>query len=217
MKSLLTYLITFASGAVLMLLLLHPGCNKSVDCSGCAGSVVIQHDTIRFAEVVHDVPVPFKVVSKIPKTGTAKSKSETSQFDEKSKIQHSALSENSGFGIPEYSPCDSIYYYSDTVGNTRSYVVIQDTISDNSFIGRSVLFKGFDLTNTVTKTIPAPKEKVKLYIGASVTINQRFMDRWGAGPNVLLTIPKIGAVGYYYDARNNAHTGSLMALIRFKK
>lgn len=229
------YLATFAAGAILMLLLIHPGCNK---CPDQQVITVTHRDTIRYAVKVESKPELTKVIRK-----PVKSHAIALQYDQKSNgtaLPDTAPIDNlesvPGFVdlssrimadpssnyfqkgnsslISEPSPCDSIYYYTDTAGDASHYVIITDTLADNSFIGRSVMFGGFNTSET--KTIPA-KDKWRVYIGASFTINQRNMDRWGAGVSALLTIPKIGAVGYYYDARNNAHTGSIMALLRFRK
>lgn len=117
------------------------------------------------------------------------------------------------------SPCDSIAYYSDTTINRMPdscIIVVNDTVQDNKISGRSVWFASrMPLIKTTITEVR--KEKWKVYIGGAFTFNGKYLDRWGAGPKALVTIPKIGGFDYYYDVKNNAHTIGAMALIRFKR
>lgn len=112
------------------------------------------------------------------------------------------------------SPCSEVVVYSDTITGDSIKAVINDTLADNRIIGRSVWMVNL---KPDTKITVVKRERWKFYVGASFTVNQRFMGRWGIGPSALLAIPKIGAISYTFDARNFAHTGGLYVLIRVKK
>ncbi len=117
-----------------------------------------------------------------------------------------------------YDECDSVRYYSDTIRNhtpDTCEIVINDTVI-GKITGRSVWYVNLkpEIRTTITQV---RKEKLKVYVGGAFTLNARFGERWGAGPSALMAIPKVGAINYYYDAKNNAHTAALMALIRFHK
>lgn len=114
------------------------------------------------------------------------------------------------------SPCDTVNIYSDTIRSDDMKAVINDTLVDNRLAGRSVWMVNLKPEVRTTTTL-VKKEKWKVYVGGAVTVNQREMNRWGAGPSAMLTIPKVGGIGYYFDAKNFCHSASFMALIRFKK
>lgn len=116
--------------------------------------------------------------------------------------------------IFEPSPCSDIAYYSDTITGDSCRAVINDTVSDNRITGRSVWMVNL---KPDTKITVVKREKWKFYLGGSFTINQNNTQRWGVGPSALLTIPKVGGISYYFDAKNFAHTGTFFALIRFHK
>lgn len=199
---------------LLWLLLKKP----AFDCDSCFDKKqIVTHDTIYPKDILKPIivkaPEAFKAVAKakfINQTGgTAVGKLLRSEVDKNADSAQACQSASA-------SPCDSIRFYSDTCYAQNSYrAVVNDTV-EGRILGRSVWF--VNLTPEVTTTIEKRlRERWKFYIGGSVTINQRNMDRWGAGPSVLLTIPKIGGISYYFDAKNFAHTGSFYALIRLKK
>jgi hypothetical protein len=112
--------------------------------------------------------------------------------------------------------CNDVAYYSDTITGDSVKAVINDTLVNNRIAGRSVWLANLKPEVRTTTTV-VKKEKWKFYVGASFTINQRFMNRWGVGPSALVTIPKVGGISYTFDARNFAHTGSFFVLVRLKK
>lgn len=186
-------------------------------CPPCyeAGQTVVKVDTIPPADTtlkavrVH-VPEAYKVVSK--KRAKIKAALQVAHPDTL------YIAECDTTIVLPPSVCDSVLYYSDTIRSETEQckAVINDTVMDNRIVGRSVWLINMkpEIRTTITEV---RKDKVKFYIGAAVTINARFMERWGAGPQALLTFPKVGGVNYYYDARNNAHTAGFMALIRFRR
>ncbi len=114
-------------------------------------------------------------------------------------------------------PCDSIYYYSDTFFQRNDYkAVINDTVAGNQVTGRSVWF--VNLKPEIQTTIErVSKERLRVYLGIDFTINARYGRNWGIGPAALLTFPPRFALSYYYDAKNNAHSGGLFVLLKLKK
>lgn len=115
------------------------------------------------------------------------------------------------------SACDSVVMYSDTVEQPGNFkAVIVDTLLNNNIIGRSVWWVNLKPLIRETITLP-PKEKPRLYIGASIKIPGARGVNWGLGPSALATIPKAGAIGYSYDVLGNCHSLTFMALIKLKR
>lgn len=114
------------------------------------------------------------------------------------------------------SACDSVYIYSDSLNKDDVKLVINDTVSNGVLSGRSIWLRNLKPTIKTTETV-VRKEKVKLYIGASFSIDANNLKRWGVGPSALVTIPKIGGIAYTFDVKNFIHHGTLYALIRVKK
>lgn len=191
-------------------------------CPPCyeAGQTVITHDTIwpinPLEPIIVKVPEAFKSVAKKSISKAVRSKTELTESVWKVDGDGHAYAE---LCQDISSPCDTINYYSDTTINRMPdscMIVVNDTITDNKISGRSIWFQSrMPLIKTTITEVR--KEKWKVYIGGAFTYNARELQRWGAGPEVLLTIPKIGGVNYIYDGKNNAHTIGVMALIRFKK
>ncbi len=117
------------------------------------------------------------------------------------------------------SPCDTVNIKSDTIsGSNKVKAIINDTLIDNHIAGRSVwLANTKPDTVTIIETQKTIKEKWKVYLGPSVTIPQFNLPRWDIGLTGALSIPKVGMISYGYAFRNNAHTFSVMPLLRFKK
>lgn len=129
------------------------------------------------------------------------------------------------------SPCDNVRIYerdttvSDTTYSNRlrkqilrihSYrVVVRDTIL-GELLGGKISYLNLDPVTATTIT-KFEKEKVHLYVGIAGTFNARNTDRWGLGPSVNVSLPKIGQIGYYWDGHNNAHTLNIQYQVRFKK
>lgn len=202
------YAAAFLLGAVLMFLLTWKGCKPAFDCSTCEGKTIVKIDTIRYAVKVESKPTVIRVTSK-PKSIL---KTDTVFFGIDNPQDVPMFVDLAG--RMNASPCDSIYFYTDTVGNSQHYAIITDTVMDNSILGRSVEFSGFT-TNAITTKILA--ERWKLYAGISGRYSVKYPGRWEVSPSILLTIPKIGGIQYSYGVRENSHSVSIMALIRFKK
>lgn len=119
---------------------------------------------------------------------------------------------------PEIAGCyDSINYYSDTFYQSNNYrAVVNDTIANNRIAGRSFWFVNLkpDVITTIEKV---RKEKIRVYVGADFTVNANYRNSWGIGPSAIVTLPPRFALSYYYDARNNAHTGGLFVLLKFSR
>lgn len=113
--------------------------------------------------------------------------------------------------------CGSVFYYSDTFYQRNNYrAVVNDTVTGNHISGRSFWFVNLK-PEVQTPIEKEKKEKVRLYLGADVTINAHYFNRWGIGPAALLTLPPGLALSYYYDVRNNAHTGGVFVLLRINR
>lgn len=192
------------------------------DCSKCEGTIttVIKHDTIYPSDTV-----PKLVLNHVPKPTKAYSKAVIHPPAVNIRLEDSLYvfgEDKSPDGNPTVaipSPCDSIILYSDTIRQDKAFkAIINDTLENNHIRGRSVYFASLlpTIKETVTNTVVL-KEKWKVYIGVAGTINARNFDRWGIGPDVFVSIPKIGGALYQYDVRNNAHTFGFSALLRFKK
>lgn len=195
-------------------------------CPPCyeAGQMVIKHDTIyptnTLMPISIKVPEAFKTVSKnkfIKESGaTSAGQVIISESVNKAERYAGNVASPVVLSIPPASDCDSVRLYSDTCYSENNYrAVINDTV-EGKIVGRSIWFVNLkpDITTTITQV---KLERWKFYIGGSFTVNQRNMDRWGVGPSALLTIPKVGGISYYFDAKNFAHTGTFYALIRLKK
>jgi len=129
------------------------------------------------------------------------------------------------------SPCDNVRIYerdttiSDTTYSNRlrkqilrihSYrVVVRDTIL-GELLGGKISYLNLDPVTATTIT-KFEKEKIHLYVGIAGTYNARNIGRWGLGPSVNVSFPKIGQIGYYWDGHNNAHTLNIQYQVRFKK
>ncbi len=117
----------------------------------------------------------------------------------------------------ELEKFDSVVMYIDTIERPGDFkAVVIDTLLNNRITGRSVWWVNLKPLIRETITIP-PKEKPRLYIGASVNIPGNRGDNWGLGPSALATIPKAGAISYSYDVLGNCHTVTFMALIKLKR
>lgn len=119
-------------------------------------------------------------------------------------------------GVAPAAPtvCDTINLYSDTLHQADNYTAIINDTVQGRILGRSVYFVNLKPQVEITRRV---KERWKVYVGVNATYNASYLNRWGIGPSALLTIPKIGGISYTYDVHNNAHTGGLYALLRFKK
>jgi hypothetical protein len=191
-------------------------------CPACDGELVkIRHDTIHPADVLKPIAVKVPVPAKVISLGLMHA-AHTGIKSFSQAVRFSADSTGVRAGAPAFlpvnlSPCDSNqYFYSDTIYQKDNYhLVINDTCK-GKILGRSIWF--VNLKPAITTTIEKlHKDRVKFYIGASVCVHVNYLNRWGAGPSALLSIPKIGAISYAYDVHNNAHVAGLYALIRLRK
>lgn len=186
-------------------------------CPSCDGEIVrIKHDTIYPAPIlkpiIAKVPEAYKVIAAFKKP--ARRISPVSVSADSSGVAGASVTQACEY-IAEPSACDSIRFYLDSslvVNDHRLY--IKDTV-EGKLTGRSVWYVNMK-PEVITTTEKVHAERLKFYLGASVIINQRYLDRWGIGPSALLTIPKIGGISYSFDAKNFAHTGTFYALIRFR-
>jgi hypothetical protein len=201
---------------LVIILLKHCGCPPCYE----AGETVVKIDTIRPLDTIPKVisvgiPTPVK---SIPKKVFRKA-----TFSKKEIVDTAfhgvGLAEDDCQGqavasVP--SPCDTINIYSDTIYKRDTCTFIVNDTVEGRILGRSILYA--NLQPLIRETIThVKKDKWKVYVGGAFTYNGKFLDRWGAGPKAAVTIPKIGAVDYYFDAKNMSHTVGVMALIRFKK
>ena len=115
------------------------------------------------------------------------------------------------------SNCDSMVIYDTTYKQPDDYTLqITDTLLNNRIAARSIAFK--NLKPLVVKEVTKfEKEKFKVFVGVTGTFNASNITRWGVGPTVQLSIPKIMALGATYDIHNNAYSFTALALLRFKK
>lgn len=116
----------------------------------------------------------------------------------------------------EAAPCDYLTTYTfDTIIPNQAHITLnQEVVGYVTWQQIEYANLTPQVTTTITKV---PKEKIKCYLGIAGTFNGNEFRRWGIGAQGALAIPKVGAVTYYYDAKNNAHTAGFLALIRFKK
>lgn len=198
----------------LMLLFLYLWLTKP--CPPCfeSGQTVTVHDTIwppkELKPVVVKVPEPWGIK---PKYALKKKLPNIPVIGKPDTIK---ITDCDTTIILPFNPCADVAYYSDTIEAEQVKAVINDTVVNNRIFGRSVWLANLKPEVRTTTTV-VKKEKWKFYVGASFTINQRFMNRWGVGPSALVTIPKVGGISYTFDARNFAHTGSFFVLVRLKK
>lgn len=213
-------------GIVILFLIWFWPRHPAFSCDDCKGTVTITHDTIwpseELKQVVVKVPEAFKAIAKKDLKQThpkgAKDFQGVEGVDSVRFVSGASTAPIEGLVFLP-SPCDSIFYVSDTTRVRQPdscTIVVNDTLMDNHIIGRSIWHVNLQPTinTTITKVL---KEKWKVFVGAQFSYNVRNQDRWGVGPSALLTIPKVGAISYYYDARNNAHTAGFDVLIRFKR
>ncbi len=114
------------------------------------------------------------------------------------------------------SPCDSVRTYLDSSVVANSHGIYHyDTILGKR-LGSSLWFVNLkpEIQTTITKV---RKQRWKVYAGALLSYSPRHPDRWGVSPGVLVAIPKVGAINYQYDVKNNEHTAGFYVLIRIKK
>lgn len=109
---------------------------------------------------------------------------------------------------------DSLRYYRDTFTENYTKAVIEETVQ-GEILNRKVWLANTKPDLVIKETV-VRKERLKLYVGAQVIIPNN-LKRWGIAPSIQLAIPKIGAISYGYDIRNQAHIGGIYALIRIKK
>ena len=176
------------------------------DCSTCQGQLVVRIDTVYYSASVLTKPVLTSSVKKVRHILTADTESLEMYFEDDTAR---ALET----GIVKPSPCDSVRTYFDSVGYKGHYVAIWDTLRDNSFIGRRIAFGGFTEAKSATKTL---KDKPKVFLGLRVGYSPSSKG-YGIGVAGSVYIPKIGIVTYDYDAKNDFHAVSILALLRFKK
>lgn len=205
------WLIAGLAALVILLLItnLHTCSKKAFDCDSCTKVVTVVHDTIYPKDkpvVVYEAkPVPAKSwpVKK------AIAKADTVYLPGNVTVIHDRCPE-----LPA-TACDSgrFYAYNDTV--EQVHLIIRDSVN-GAITWRKIEVANLkpEVTTTITKIL---KEKPKLYVGASATIPAKNLRAWGIGPSILFTVPKVGGISYYYDIKNNAHTGSIYALIRFNR
>ncbi len=182
------------------------------------GTTVIKTEVIpvkdsSLKKVSVKVPVPYAVK---PKYILKKGKLKPVVNSLPAVPQVNTVEECDSAGTVAPSPCDSVYFYSDTTKADSVTIVANDTVMNNKIIGRSIWVVNLKPNTKITETTVKP-ERWKFYIGGSFTIYQREITRWGAGPSMLLTIPKIGGFSYTFDAKNFGHMGTFYALIRLKK
>lgn len=85
------------------------------------------------------------------------------------------------------------YAYSDTIKiDTNKIVYIQDTISQNKILGRSVGLNIQEKTIYITKTIQ-PKDKTALYFGFLTDLRQS-NNQFGVGVGLAIKTPKKGVI-----------------------
>ncbi len=183
--------------------------SKQFDCDSCTETVKVVHDTVwpvnKPQIVVIGKPNPIKTYpgKKQPV------KADTVYLPGGTIVIHDKCPENSPTAF------DSGRFYAIDTTFDQVHLILQDSVN-GAINWRKLAIKNLkpEVTTTITKTV---KEKVKLYIGGNVTIPANNLKSWGIGPSILFTVPKVGGISYYYDAKNNAHTGGIYALIRFKK
>jgi hypothetical protein len=216
---------------LVIMLLKHCGCPPCYE----PGQTVVKIDTIRPLDTIPKVisvgiPTPVKSIpKKVFKKAVRKQSLHTDsvwQIDTDGKA-FAYVKDFHGVGLAEDdcqgqavasvpSPCDTINIYSDTIYKRDTCTFIVNDTVEGLILGRSILYA--NLQPLIRETIThVKKDKWKVYVGGAFTYNGKFLDRWGAGPKAAVTIPKIGAVDYYFDAKNMSHTVGVMALIRFRK
>jgi hypothetical protein len=216
---------------LVIMLLKHCGCPPCYE----AGETVVTIDTIRPTDTIPKmislgVPTPVKSIpKKVFKKATVKKSFTVDsvwQIDTDGKA-FAYVKDFHGVGLAEDdclgpavasvpSPCDTINIYSDTIYKRDTCTFIVNDTVEGRILGRSILYA--NLQPLIRETIThVKKDKWKVYVGGAFTYNGKFLDRWGAGPKAAVAIPKIGAIDYYFDAKNMSHTVGVMALIRFKK
>ena len=85
------------------------------------------------------------------------------------------------------------YAYSDTISfDTNNVVYIQDTVTQNKIIGRSVGLNIQEKTIYITKTIQ-PKDKTAVYFGFLTDLRQE-NKQLGVGVGVAIKTPKKGVI-----------------------
>ena len=85
------------------------------------------------------------------------------------------------------------YAYSDTIRfDTNNVVFIQDTVTQNKIVGRSVGLNIQEKTIYITKTIQ-PKDKTALYFGFLTDLRQE-NKQLGVGVGVAIKTPKKGVI-----------------------
>lgn len=182
-------------------------------CPPCyeAGQTVIVHDTI------YPKDTTLKLISvKVPEAfRTVRTKKLFSKVNE-TKVKVDTIRITNCDTTIILPVCDEVMYYSDTIKGEDCKAVINDTISKNRITGRSVWMANLKPEIRTTETV-VKRERWKVYVGASFTINPKDKTRWGIGPSALLTIPKVGGISYTFDAKNFSHSGTFYALIRFRK
>lgn len=191
----------------LLIMLTWQYCNKP--CQPCydSGKTVVKIDTIyRDTSLKMVATKPLKPIRRMPR-GTSRAH-----------VDSVMVYMNDTIIVSEYNDCYYTNYYIDTIRSSSEEVkaVIIDTLVDNQIVGRGVFIANLRPVYRAKETI-VKRETWKVYLGGSFTVNSRHQERWGAGVTAILTVPRIGAIQYHYDVRNNAHTGGLYALIRFRK
>lgn len=203
--------ITLLGAAVFLLILLqlHTCSKKAFDCNSCTETVKVVHDTIWPVDTPHIVYVGQPVPAKVWPVKRKQVKADTIYLPGSVTVIREHCPE-----LPA-TACDSARYYAynDTV--EQVHLIIRDSVN-GAITWRKIEVANLkpEVTTTITKVL---KEKPKFYIGGSFTIPGSNLKAWGIGPSALFTIPKVGGFSYYYDIKNNAHTGGIYALIRFKR
>lgn len=203
---------------IILLMLLGGGfLYKDKICPPCNAEETIRiiHDTIRPkdkpVEVYEGKPVAVKVKIAKKKPAVIKPKpSDSNPFPFTDIIIHDTVY------APNQAPCDYLRtYVFDTTVADNFHLIINDEVR-GEIEWRSIEFA--NLKPEIKTTVVKRKiDALKWYVGLNSTYNARNMDRWGIGPSTSLAVDKVGSFGYYYDARNNAHTLQAQALIRFRK
>lgn len=223
--------------AFFILLYFFIRCRQGFSCDDCLDKkYVTVIDTLqdkpdKIREVVNTVPAPKKIGKKVAKVVIAKSLPLEECQPDSIGIKPDA-SGDSEVEFVGYDNCDELYAYerdttiSDTTWTDSRFkrtmlrvhtyrIIVRDTVR-GELVGGAISYQNLDLV-TEKKVTKFEKEKIHLYVGIAGSYNGSFKDRWGLGPSIGLSLPKIGQLGYIYDGHNNAHTFNLQYQVRFFK
>lgn len=183
------------------------------DCTGCEGKVTTYIDTIYSIAPLTPITVKVPKPTKINPSPRGIINAKDFHAGLSTSVQDGNIP---ALALPALEPCgpwDSLYYYSDTIHQANDYHIVINDTTQGPIMGRSVWFTNLR-PSIVSHDKVYLKERWKVYAGMVVTGQK---GRWGMGPAAVLTAPKIGAISYSYDARNNAHIAGVYVLLRFKR